>query len=290
MYKTKEMEKIINQTNPKWEKDYIIRNLYVRLASFFERDLEYFLASDEQKFELYQKGFKNKGNIIVCSTLADFYVELFDLFHIKAKKIPANSAKVPLFAIVVQGTHGEYYLDPLGDLFHNQYGLLPTEFGVVPRYKTLNNAFPNLIRLPEKYLREIDTELKLYQNQMSLNQAFKLLHQEMTNRNVICKHFNLKYYELEKLFHQRIALTNDHLINIGNVRGPFERLSLYLFLENQLFFGYEKKNITIKIDKEFDANCSIEYNLKDKKTGETIWQAKYIDEKTENTYTLKRVI
>ena len=125
-----EMQKIINNVDKSWSKDLIIRYLYVRLAPFFKRDLKYFLASEEEKYKEYEKGFINRGFDIVCSTLADYYVDLFSSLGINAKKIVANSAKIPLFALIVEGDNGWYFLDPINDLFSNQYGLETTEFGI----------------------------------------------------------------------------------------------------------------------------------------------------------------
>lgn len=71
------------------------------MAPFFQRDLNYFLASDEEKMAQYNTGFINRGTKIVCSTLADFYVNLYEVFGIRSKKIAANSAEIPLFAIIV---------------------------------------------------------------------------------------------------------------------------------------------------------------------------------------------
>ena len=47
---TNEMKEIINKVDKSWPKDYIIRYLYISLAPFFERDLNYFLLSDEEKY------------------------------------------------------------------------------------------------------------------------------------------------------------------------------------------------------------------------------------------------
>lgn len=156
----KEMNVIINKVNHSWPKDYIIRYLYINLAPFFQRDLEYFLANDSQKWEQYNQGFINRGKQVVCSTLADFYVNLYTSFNIKARKIIANSAKIPLFAIIVEGDYGWYFIAPLNDLFNNQYGLQPTEFGVIPHYKTLKNNYPYLIKLSKDYVKKIDEDLK----------------------------------------------------------------------------------------------------------------------------------
>lgn len=289
---TKEMMEIINNVDRSWSKDYIVRYLYVKLAPFFKRDLGYFLASEEEKYEQYKKGFIKNGRHIVCSTFADFYVSLFQSFGIRAVKVAANSAKIPLFAIVVVGDRGLFYIDPLSDLFHNQYGLRSTEFGIVPRYKTVNKKYGNLIKLSSDYLAQMDTDLHLYPNNITLDDFFSLLHQEMTDRNTVSKYFDIDKRDLVGLFVARMNYANDHLINLGCVNGPFERLKLYMFLENQLFFGFEKDNITIKIDSEDDHHRRlIEYSLKDKVTDKIIDKAGFIEERKEDKpFVLKRRI
>lgn len=239
---TEEMKKIIDSINPSWPKDYIIRFLYINLAPFFQRDITYFLASDEQKWQEYKQGFINRGTNIVCSTLADFYVNLYHEFGIQAKKIIANSAKIPLFALIVEGDNGWFFLDPINDLFPNQYNLKTTEYGKIPYYKTLSSNYPLLITLSDEYLKVIDTDLKI---RKPLNDYFNSLHLKMTNRNSICEHFQLEKDNRLGLFQRKMEFANENLINLGTVNGPMERKDLYLFLERILFFKGEKKNIRI---------------------------------------------
>ncbi len=254
---TSEMRNIIESVNTKWPKDYIIRYLYVKLAPFFQKDLEYFLLSDEEKFVEYSNGFVNRGRNIVCSTLADYYVELFQSFGIKAVKIAANSAKIPLFAVVVEGDYGWFFIDPLNDLFNNQYRLKTTEFGVIPRYETLKRKCPYLTALDSSYVDNIDKELELDD---TLDDYFEELHIKMTNRHFIRNHFLVENDEKEKIFQCKMEFSNDKLINLGKVSGPFERIRLYLFLEKKIFFKTEKKNLKIWLNREYDVpRPSIEY-------------------------------
>ena len=176
---TDEIIQIINQVNKNWSKDLIIRFLYIKLAPYFQRDLLYFLATDDEKFSQYQQGFINRFPYIVCSTLADFYVDLFKQFDIKAEKVISNSAKIPLFALIVEGEQGSYFLDPLSDLFSNQYNLRPYFFGVIPRYKTINKSHPEMVQLPKEYVNELDTELDLNH---FLDDYFNTLHISLTDK------------------------------------------------------------------------------------------------------------
>lgn len=242
---TEEMKKVIDSINPSWSKDYIIRFLYINLAPFFRRDITYFLASDEQKWQEYTQGFINRGTNIVCSTLADFYVNLYHTFGIEAKKVIANSAKIPLFAVIVEGDNGWFFIDPINDLFPNQYGLKTTEYGKVPHYKTLNSNYPFLITLQDEYLEEIDSDLKI---RKPLDDYFDDLHLRMTNRNPVYEHFQLEKGDRLGLFQRKMEFANEHLINLGSINGPLERNRMYLFLERTMFFKGEKRNIKISLN------------------------------------------
>ena len=156
-----QIAEILRQVKFEWPKDYIIRFLYVKLAPIFQRDLDYFLASDEEKLKQFNQGFINKAPYIVCATISDLYVEIFKKYGIKAERVIANSAQIPLFALVVEGDKGLYFLDPLNDLFRNQYGLRPNYFGKIPRYKTVNTSHPNLVNLDHAYIDTIDNALGL---------------------------------------------------------------------------------------------------------------------------------
>lgn len=276
------MQQIINKVNLSWSKDFIIRYLYVKLAPFFRRDLKYFLASDEEKMTEYKKGFINRGTDIVCSTISDFFVNLYNSFGIKAKKIAANSAKIPLFAIIIEGDYGWYFIDPLNDLFKNQYGLKTTEFGSIPHYQTLANNYPHLITLSKEYISDIDRQLEIDKN---LDDFFKIIHYEMTNRNIVIEHFKISKENRIGLFQKKMEFASSELINIGNVNGPFERLQLYLFLERMLFFKTEKKALKIFLNTNIqNPSPCIEYtNIH---TGTTsIFQ----EQKENNQFVLKKV-
>lgn len=241
---TNKIENVINKTKSNWSKDQIIRYLYIKLAPFFKRDLNYFLATDDEKYRQYKMGFINRGHEIVCSTISDYYVKLFNEFGINAKKVAANSAKIPLFVVLVEGNNCWYYIDPLNDLFNNQYGLEPTEFGILPSYNTLKQY--HLKQLSKEYIKEIDEEIGISK---PLDEYFKELHKLMTERNHTFDYFELERGDYLSLFQKKMDFINSELINLGEVNGEFERICLYLFLERTLFFKNEKSFILIKLNK-----------------------------------------
>lgn len=237
------MDDIINQVKNGWSKDLIIRFLYIKLAPFFKRDLEYFLASPEEKESQFNQGFINRFPNIVCSTLSDYYVYLFKQFGINAKKVIATSSKIPLFALIVEGDKGWYFLDPIGDLFSNQYGLRPYFFGVIPRYKTINRTHPEITKLPREYVKELDQTLDI----TYLNDFFQDLHNTLVNRKNALEFFGLPSSFQEDLKPRKIQFYNESLINIGNVEGAFERAQMYQFLNDSLFDRRERHHSKIWI-------------------------------------------
>lgn len=272
------MDEVINQVKENWSKDLVIRFLYIKLAPYFQRDLLYFLAPEEQKEKEYMQGFINRFPNIVCSTLADFYVDLFKQFGINAKKVVANSAKIPLFAVIVEGECGWYFLDPISDLFSNQFGLKPYFFGIIPRYKTISQNYPELTKLPQEYINELDTELNMYY----LDAYFSNLHKQLTNRNTAKEFFGLPRNLIIDLKERKFQFYNDELINIGNVNGLFERAQLYKYLNDRILNKSEKRYTKVKIVKEPKYYLSIELINYD---GSIFFK----EEKKDKQYILKKI-
>ncbi len=251
------LDNVINKATRNRSKDLIIYDLYTSLAPFFERDLGYFLASDDEKFLQYQAGFYNHGRYIVCSTLADFYVKLFNDLGIEALKDVANSAKIPLFVVLVKGEYGWYYLDALNDLFYNQYGLRPVNFGVIPRFKTINRNHPELVRLSRDYLMYLEKSL----NKQYLNSYFDELHKSLAHRNNAFLYFKMDDHDSVELSKRKMQFISDNLINIGYVNGPYERSLMYLYLYGKLFDSSERKRVNVFLDKNlYNVNTCISVN------------------------------
>lgn len=277
-----EMERIINQVKPNWSKDLIIRFLYIKLAPCFKRDLQYFLATEEEKYNQFRQGFINRFPNIVCSTLADFYVELFQEFGIYAKKIISNSAKIPLFALIVEGDHGFYFLDPINDLFSNQYGLRPYFFGIIPKYKTLQSNYPNLVYLSSEYVGELDQELGIPE---FLDQRFSILHENLAHRHNACRYFHLPKDDKSDLRERKIELYNEEFINLGNVHGFYERAQLYKYLDDQIFNHGEKHYTLVEIRGGFE-NPYIHFELKKRNADSII----YKEEQKDGKYILMKTL
>ena len=277
----KNIENVINGIDSHMSRDLIIYELYTSLAKFFERDLKYFLATDEEKYAQYQKGFINRGKYIVCSTLADFYVKVFNDFGIPAKKTVANSAKIPLFVVLVLGERGWYYLDPLNDLFYNQYNVRPVNFGVVPRFKTINANHPELVRLPKEYLFDLEKSLNI----KPINSLIDDLHEKLAPRNVAYQFLDVNVGDYLTLTKEKLDFMATHLINLGHVNGPYERVLLYLYLYTNLLDNSEKRKINVLLNKNDLANVFVNVRL-DTKDGYIMYAEEHFDDK----YRLQRVL
>lgn len=273
------MEEIINQVKSNWSKDLVIRFLYIKLAPYFQRDLLYFLANDEEKENQYKQGFINRFPNIVCFTLADFYVDLFKQFGIAAKKVIANSAKIPLFAVIVKGDYGWYFIDPLNDLFSNQYGLKPYFFGIIPRYKTICHNHPEIVKLSHEYVAELDTTLDINY----LDDFFSNLHEKLTNRRAAKEFFGFSCEEAVDLKERKLQFYNDKLINLGNVNGPYERAQLYKYLNDRILNRTEKRFTKVRLVDGLD-NPHISIELIN--YGENIL---YEEEKQDSKYVLTKL-
>ncbi len=274
---------VIDSVDKSWPKDVIVRYLYIKLAPFVQHDLKYFLASDEEKYREYKEGFIDRFPDIVCSTLADFYVKVFNEFDIRSTKVIANSARIPLFAVIVEGDNGWFFIDPINDLYRNQYGLKPQNFGVIPFYKTINREHSELIKLDPLYVKEIDKEIGKNFDMIFLDPLFELLHKEFANRNKAYDFFEVSKTEPMKLLEKKIEYISRELINLGQVNGVYERSQMYLYFRNYLLDRNEKEH-TVAIIEKGDKNHHITFMVLPNDE-EPI---RYIEEKDSKGYKLKK--
>ncbi len=276
--KNSKIRNTLNSTSPNWSKDQIIRFLYKNLSYFVKRDLHFFLQNNEGKQKQISNGIIDRFPNIICYTLAEFYCAAFKEFGINANITQANSSSIPLYAIVIEGDYGNYYLNPLEDLFLNQYGLKPKAFGFIPKYKTINTKYPNLIKLPKEYLTELDKSL----NFTYLDDYFKELKLIMKNYPTACTFLNIENNPRNKdLREQKVNYISNNLINKGKVHGIYERAQLYHFLDENLLNKTEKKHTKVFIENDSTNKPFISYNII--KLDETIT---YHEEKTDKGYTL----
>lgn len=270
----------LNSVNPHFNKDLIIRYLYRELAGFVQRDLKYFLSTDEEKVEQYKSGFVNRFPYILCATISDFYVDVFNEFGINAKRVKANSAEIPLFAVVVEGEKGNYFLNPLEDVFNNQYGLRPTAFGIVPRYKTINSQYSDLIKLSSQYLDELDQELGFEY----LDEFLNKLRPYLINKVSACRFLGIPLIRNLDIRENKLEFFSKNLINLGHVNGTYERALMYRFLTEKFMDRREKNHVRVKIQDGLTPNPFISYEL-ERVDGNIL----FYEKKTESGYRLQKI-
>ncbi|MCI8778213.1 MAG: hypothetical protein HFI87_03595 [Bacilli bacterium] len=236
------INEIINVVDLNWTKDEIIRFLYVKLAPFFERDLSYFLAPEDEQFKIYQNGFKQNGRLVVCQTICEIYQLIYKEFKIDSHIIATNSKSIPHYALIVNGNHGWYYIDPLKDLFANQLGLKTEYFGCIPKYGSVKEEYPFLKSLSDQYIKFIDTKLKLVINNFYMDNFFDILNKEMTN-NKAHVFFDVSKNDYISIILGKLRFANNHIINMGKIPGLYERLIFYKFIINKIYKKNEKKVI-----------------------------------------------
>ncbi len=277
--RTTNLRDTLNSVSSHWSIDQQIRFLYKNLASFVYRDLHYFLQDGEEKKRQFSSGFIDRFPGVVCYTLAEFYCTVYREFGFEANVVQANSAAIPLFGVVVRGDLGYYFLNPLEDLFLNQYGLMPHAFGYVPKFNTLNKSYPNLIRLSDEYIADLDRSLGF----TYLDDFFNDIKPKMKNLDQACSFLDIEMPINRDIREQKVEFFSNNLINKGNVRGMFERAQLYQFLNDTLLNKREKRYVKHIIEDGLSDDPYISYKII-RKDG----IISYREEKTPNGYVLTK--
>lgn len=281
---SEDITKILDSVDTRWPKNYIIRYLYIKLAPYFERDLNFFLASHQEQLDQYRKGFYDRGNKIVCSTLVDYYIGFLKKFGIRARKVIASKSDIPLFAMLVEGDNGWFYIDPLNDLFINQYELQSRYFGIIPTFKELQKEKLTTFTLEE--LRGMDHDLKLHKFDIYTSDIFDNIRNEFRTRSIACKKLSIPLEELSELTRRKMQIVNDCLINLGNVPGLFERFYMYGFIRGQLFDKTERKYTSCQIDTEDPTDLKLNFIIDYPTSDEEVYE-EVCDEK--GMFTLERI-
>ncbi len=253
---TSERMKVVENVEKYWSNDKVIRYLYVKLAPFFQRDLDYFMGSEQEKIEMYKMGFKKNSHLVVCKTICEAYKDIYAEFGIESLVITTNKKVVPHYGLIVHGDYGWYYLDPLKDLFSNQLGLKSTFFGVTPvKYSTVKQEYPFLVDLPSAYIKQIDNELGLIVSGIYMDTFFDMLHLEITN-NKVNEYFGIDKGDQLLLMKKKLEYIEKYLLNMGNIPGVYERNTFISFL---IFYCFNKRERNF-IDNEIVKN-GVEYQI-----------------------------
>lgn len=258
----KDRQQVIDHVNQSWIKDLIIRYLYVKLAPFFERDINFFCADEKNKLEYVKTLPQNIGRKIVCLSLCKFYHELFKTFNIESQIITTNKKLIPHYALLVNGDRGWYYIDPLKDLMNNQARIRTQYYGTIPRYlcTSIIQEF-SLIELPFEYLDEMDQYLKLILDDI-LNNHLKNIHEVITTNKAYAYlqshlHQNSELFDQTEIYKMKLALLNQDFIHRASIPGKIERAQFYSYLLYHIFNHRERKNMIIKCERNVPVIVSV---------------------------------
>lgn len=249
-------QQIIHTVNRSWLKDLIIRHLYVKLAPYFQRDLNFFFASEEVQYQMFISDKIELPNVI-CSSLCKYYKNLYEQYSIDCIIITTNQKLVPHHALLVKGEIGWYFIDPLKDLMANQVGIKPNFYGIIysRKYFNLKEQYPYITTLPKEYVEELDSFLKLYPEAIYLNDILNILHSELTtNKSYISLnqyfHSSLQAKDKQEITEAKIKFMNNHLVNYASIPGKMERTQFYDYILTRILNHTENKHANIICQKE----------------------------------------
>lgn len=280
------IEEVLNNIDKNWSNDELIRYLYRALAPFFHKDLNFFkLKSKEYKYYLsntdkymnpYRISDEQEEYLVICKSLANYYYNIFISFNIECEIVITNFDKpedclstdldiLPHYALLVHGDKGWYYIDPHKDLMANQILLRTNHFGIIPNEHFTNKTNHQLVELDDSYLNELDEKLGFSNHHLadSFDKLNKLLHTDnKEGRQYLTWN---KFLDREdagdyNILMAKLELMKQLLINIGNAKGPIERLSYYRFILNTIFTPYEQQIVNAWLEEgkvKLEINCNI---------------------------------
>lgn len=247
----KTRQQVIDEVNCSWTKDLIIRFLYVRLAPFFQRDLNFFFSNDDNKYNMFINFINNTSSdnvYVTCYSLVKYYQELFGKFNIDSVIVTTNNRKIPHYALIVRGDNDWYFIDPLKDLMNNQVGLKPQFYTIDISSFDINEKiiYSDIGILSVDYIKEIDDTLKLYQNGIYLDIIFELLHNELSTNKAyfyLSDYIgsNIDHRNKELFYAAKMKFINEHLVNISYIPGKIERSQYYSYMIGKVCNHSERK-------------------------------------------------
>lgn len=278
------IENKINNVNPHWSKDLIIRYVIVELAPYFQRDLFYFLSTPQKQYKLFSSGYKPVIPNVFCISLCEAYQKILERFDIRAQIIQASKTeegRVPLFALIVEGDNGWYYINPLKDLWSHQLGVDSNEYGIIgySNYDFVMQNYPYIQTLSGEYIRELSDELGIANNNPYFEPS--VIGGKDLNQYRKRKGMDPKASFVETVV-AKIEDIGRYYLNVGSVYGPIERNLMYKYFFTTVFTKPEKALVKISLD----PNCDYAVTLDIKNQSELITFQEEKDES--NRYSLIR--
>ena len=238
--KRPEIQKIILEVlNNKWNIDYAVRYVTVEISKLVKRDVSFFKMSDDEKLDnLKEQNYELSYPNVICKTLHELIRDVLDYLGIESKVVIATNTKVPLYALIVEGEYGRYFIDALNDLFKVQYNIQPVTYGncICSNNNILDTS--KLLSLDLDYIREMDLDMGIIKTEY-FSDYINRIKNKYIDRNQAKRILEIES-SLE-LLKRKMKLISEMYLNNHPVEGPYERVGLHVYLRNNLFNKSEKK-------------------------------------------------
>ena len=228
-----------------WNTDYAIRYVTVEISKLVQRDLSFFQLRDEEKLQVVPTlQYETTYPYVMCKSLHLLIKDVLDYIGIDSKLVQATNSNVPLYALVVDGEHGRYFIDALNDLAKVQYRIQPVTYGnyIVSKHSLLDPS--KLMTLSHNTIREMDLDLGVIENEY-FSDSIERMKSKYIDRNQA-----MRYFEAEDsldLVQKKISQLSDQFLNCYPVKGPLERVALHVYFRNQLFNKSERERYRVHL-------------------------------------------
>ena len=166
-------------------KETLMRYIYLELGKIYKRNTNFFYGTDEEKEKIYNAKTVEEDTNIICKSIGDIYVKIFEQAGIQAKCVNKETrSPFPHIDIIASPDEGKhwYYMNPMDDLYRIQGNLKTQRFG------SKTSKYQGLDSFSEEELRQMDRQLGYTVEGMYMDEFFAMLRIEFMNRTKIKAH------------------------------------------------------------------------------------------------------
>lgn len=246
-----EIQEIINtvQSHRNRNTDYAIRYVVVMISRLVKRDVNFFFSTEEEKIKQLQFKTYNDYPNVICKTLSELIRDVLYLLWINSKVVIATNTKVPLYALIVEGENGKYFIDALHDLFRSQHRIQPDSYWAYNKSNTIIVQDKDLTILSLDDIRCMDIDMKLIESQY-FNDYIENIKQNLIDRNKAKLFFTLQWNDAYELLKHKIGYISESYLNVFPIEWPLERVAFHVYLRSNLYNKSEKDKFRIKNDED----------------------------------------
>ena len=240
---------IITVLNNKWNADYVIRYVTVEVSKLVQRDVSFFKMHEDEKIkQLSSLNYETSYPYVVCKTLHELIRDILDCLGISSRVVKATNTKVPLYALIVDGEYGRYFIDALNDLQKVQYHIQPVTYGnIIHSNNSILNENQGFISLSLDYIREMDIQLGIIENEY-FSDYIERIKLTYVDRNLAMKRFGA--IDSLDLLTKKIKHISHQFLNLYQVDGPLERVGIHVFFRNRLFNKTERRQFRVILSED----------------------------------------